>query len=581
MESTLLPARSQWEFRPKQQNLDLVDLAQQLEISPFLADILTRRGLTDLKTIDEFLSPKLARLTNPSLWPNIPDCAQLIVEKLCTNHKMVIWGDYDVDGVTATALCLEILEYHGIRPGFYIPSRTTEGYGLNMAGLERLKAQGFDLLLTVDCGIANVKEIDYAKSLGFTTIVSDHHLPAKELPKADAICNPKVMPKEKTPYQDLAGVGVAFYLMAEVNRLLAQALKTKPYPMDLVLDLVALGTLADLMPLTGENRLLVSGGLKHIKAAKRIGIAALKIVSGTNISAEMKSIEISFKLAPRLNAAGRIEHANSALALLTSKDQNEAIKLAEHLDALNNLRRSEEEKILTAARLAANTELTQSKRTLVLYGENWHPGIIGIVAARIVEEFGKITFVLCKHQDVFKGSGRSMGEVDLYNILTRLSEHLLAFGGHKSAAAITLAPEKFAAFKEAFEEIASQYEFKPKQLTIDGELDLSNAFCAETIDEISLLEPFGQANPEPIFSSPPLIVERHDYLGYEHKNIILTVYEPASGIRMQAKGWRMATSFPPSSLAGKEIRLAYILRLNTFRGIPQPELEIKDILRLN
>ena len=572
---------NQWEFRVNNSELDLASLAKQLEISPFLADILMRRGLTDVRAMDEFLSPKLGRLTPPAKWPNLPECAQLLVDKLLGPGKLVIWGDYDVDGVTATTLCLEIFEYHGFKPRFYIPSRNIEGYGLNQPGLEQLAKEGLNLLLTVDCGIANIQEIDYAKELGFTVIVSDHHLPAQTLPRADAICNPKVMPKDKAPYQDLAGVGVAFYLMAEVNRLLSLKLNHKPYPMDLVLDLVALGTLADLMPLTGENRLLVSGGLKYIKAAKRMGIAALKIVSGSIVAAEMKSIEISFKLAPRLNAAGRIEHANSALALLRAKDFETARKIAEHLDALNNLRRTEEEKILAEARLAASEELPKSKNTLVIYGENWHPGIIGIVAARLVEEFGRITFVLCKHKDVYKGSGRTTGQVDLYGLLAQVSEHLLAYGGHKSAAAITITPEKLEPFRRAFAEVADNCEFKLKKLIIDGELSLSSAFCAETINEIALLEPFGQANPEPIFSSPPLIVEKHEFLGYDRKNILLSVYEQDSGIRMQAKGWRLANIYPPSSLAGKKVRLAYILRLNFFRGIPQPELEIKDILLLD
>ncbi|MBQ7585400.1 MAG: single-stranded-DNA-specific exonuclease RecJ, partial [Desulfovibrionaceae bacterium] len=311
----------------------------------------------------------------------------------------------------------------------------------------------------------------------------------------------------------------------------------------------------------------------------RLGLAALKLIAGTNIAADLKSIEISFKLAPRLNAAGRIEQADSALKLLRAKQQSEARQLAEHLDALNCTRRSEEEKILAEARIEALHQMEHNQASLVLLGEHWHPGIIGIVASRLVEEFGRPAIVLCKHKAVYRGSGRSVGDLDLHELLTKVAGYLLSFGGHKAAAALSLEPCQLENFRQAFDqEVAKVAPKKPiSKILIDGELALPQAFCAETLDEIALLEPFGQGNPEPIFVTPPVWVDRHDYLGYDHKNILLTVRDQDSALRMQAKGWRMANLFPPPSLAGKSIRLAYVLRLNMFRGIPQPELDIKDI----
>ncbi|MBR4742148.1 MAG: single-stranded-DNA-specific exonuclease RecJ, partial [Desulfovibrio sp.] len=532
------------------------------------------------KEMDDFLSPRLVRLTPPKNWPFIPEAAKLLVDAILQGKKLVIWGDYDVDGITSTALCLDVLEYHGFKPYYHLPHRIEEGYGLNIPGIENLAAKGYTVLLTVDCGISNNACIERAKELGMTVIITDHHLPPKEYPAADIICNPKTLPPEQVPFADLAGVGVAFFLMAQVNQLLSHCFRTKPFRMDNVLDLVALGTLADMMPLTGENRLLVAGGLKHIAHAHRLGLAALKMISGANIATEMKSVTVSFKLAPRLNAAGRIENAALALELLRSQDRETAYNLAEQLDILNKRRREEEEQILQEAREQAQSQVEAGRLSLVLYKQNWHAGIIGIVASHIVEEFARPTFILCQGKDCLKGSGRSFGDIDLHDLLTKVAEYLRTYGGHKAAAALTLEEKNLDAFSQAFEQAtrAIVQEKKLKHtLILDGELSLAQAYCAETLNEIALLEPFGQGNPEPIFSSPPLLVERHDYLGFERKHILLRVREIVSGMRMTAKGWRLAKTYQPPLLAGKTLRLAYILRLNTFRGLPQPELEIKDI----
>ncbi|MCR4667526.1 MAG: single-stranded-DNA-specific exonuclease RecJ [Desulfovibrio sp.] len=556
------------------------NVAKQLRISPFLTDILFRRGFEDTEDMDAFLSPRLAKLTPPTKWPNIPETAKLLVSKILEGKKVLVWGDYDVDGITATTLCLDVLEHHGIFAGYHLPARHGEGYGLNIPKIRYFKEKGFEVLLTVDCGISNLDPVAQAKALGFTVIITDHHLAQADQPCADAICNPRIMPKDETPCTELAGVGVAFYLMAEVNRLLSEATGTTPYSMDRTLDLVALGTLADLMPLTGENRLLVAGGLKHIAKAKRPGIAALKVTSRLSITAEMKSTEISFRLVPRLNASGRMDHADTALHLLRTRDYNAAMTLAQELDTLNTSRRSEEERILQEARLQAEEMKKHFNASLVLYGSNWHPGVIGIVASRIVEEFARPTFILCDAGDHLKGSGRTLGDLDLHGMLTEISSCLLSFGGHKAAAALNIKPENLETLRESFEACAERHmRENPQQQTLllDGELNLSSAYCAETLEEIALLEPFGQKNPEPIFASPCLLVERHDYLGYDQRNIILTVWDPTSKIKIQAKGWRMAELFPPPTLLRKKVRIAFILRLNVYRGIATPELEIKDI----
>ena len=567
-----------WIFRDAPQGAPDAAWADELGISTTLLDILWQRGFGSREAMDAFLSARLSTLCPPAHWPGVNEAAVLFVEELVRGKKPVIWGDYDVDGITATTLALDILEVHGIAAGYHIPDRRAEGYGLNVPALERLASEGYGVLLTVDCGIADVEAITRARELGMTVIVTDHHLPPDELPPAHALCNPRLVPAEDCPCPDLAGVGVSFFLMAAINNLLGQRTGRR-YRMDDALDVTALGTLADVMRLTGQNRILVRGGLEKIACARRPGMLALKTVSGLDPLARLTGGQVVFRLAPRINAAGRMGKADIALKLLRSKDCAKAAELAQQLDALNTERKQEEERIWAEAREQALRLMESRPRpALVIYGADWHPGIIGIVASRLLDEFYRPTVILCDDGGSLKGSGRSVREFDLYAGLQHCADLLSGFGGHRQAAGVRLEKERLDAFRDAFESVcAAALGPDPVQpaITLECELDFATAGNQEFLRELDLLQPFGPGNAEPVFASPPLIIRDRLPLGQSGQHIRLKVQDTSSGVTLIAKAWRMAGEFPPEMI-GKRIRIAYTPRIDMYTGIASIDLGIKD-----
>ena len=540
-----------WLFREPPAGSPPRGLARELSISPLLLDILWRRGLDSPEELDAYLSARLPDLVPPSRWPQFPQAAEVISKALLDGKKLAVWGDYDVDGITSSTLVLDVLEAHGLETLWHVPDRRSEGYGLNVPAIEALAAQGCGILLTVDCGISDVAAVARARELG---------------------------PEDDMPCPHLAGVGVAFFLMAAVNAALAPHTGRR-FKMDRVLDLVALGTLADVMRLGGQNRILVRGGLDKLAEAARPGIAALKTVSGSDAAARLNAGQVVFRLAPRINAAGRMGAADTALRLLRSKDHVEALRLARHLDALNTQRREEEERIWAAAREQARRQLEQRQRpALVLYGGDWHPGIVGIVASRIVEEFYRPTIILCDDNNMMKGSGRSIREFDLYAGLQKIAHVLAGFGGHKLAAGVRLEPNQLERFREAFEQVVAD-ELGGQPLTpallLECELDFQQASDSAFLQELELMQPFGAGNAEPVFASPELTVVDRSPLGYSGDHVRLRLKDSASGITLMAKGWNMATAFPPSSV-GSRIRVAYTPRLDYYRGVASIDVGIKD-----
>ena len=545
---------------------DASHLAEKLEISPLLVRLLRLRGVSDAGEMQTFLNPGLKNLAPPEEWPGVEDAARTMAQALTAGKKCAVWGDYDVDGVTSTALMLDFLASRGFDAVHHLPNRMGEGYGLNEEGIEKLAARGVGLLLTVDCGISNIAPIARAKELGMTVVVSDHHLPDETLPPADAICNPRLA---QCPCPDLAGVGVAFFLAAALNKLLPG----DPTDMRRFLDLVALGTLADVVSLHGQNRILTKNGLLLLSQADRPGIAALKEASGFAPGASLEGGHVGFGLAPRINAAGRMGHAQTALDLLLAPDLATATPLAKCLDELNRDRRKLEQTILEEA--LAQAENWPEMAGLVLCDPEWHAGVIGIVASRVAEARNRPTLMLCEESGQLKGSGRSAGDIDLHAALGACSELLLGFGGHRQAAGLRLAGENLDPLRLRFHEaVTSQVgeSFPEPSLSVDGELGFGEVDFT-LLKELELLQPFGPGNPEPVFTSPPLEVRNRRVFGANHA--ALDLRDDEAGITLKGKAWRRADDLPRDTV-GKMMRVAYTPKIDRYNGLASIDLQIKD-----
>lgn len=562
-----------WKFRHQQAPPapeDLEQRAKGLEISPLLARLLWQRGLREPAAMKAFLNPALAGLAPLQDWPGLTEAAAVLAQGLLQGRKLCVWGDYDVDGITATALVLDFLERHGIAAEAHIPGRLSEGYGLNIEGLTQLAEKGVSLLLTVDCGITDTAAVAHAKALGMTVIISDHHLPAEELPPADAIVDPRLLP---CPCPSLAGVGVAFLLMAAVNAVLVEAGRPRVDVREL-LDLVALGTLADVVDLGGQNRILVKNGLLKIAQSSRVGLAALKAACNFSPTAFLGAGQVVFTLAPRINAAGRLGSSKAALELMLTRDRKRAAELAAELSRLNAERREEEERILKEATLQAEEQALAGRVGLVLHSAGWHPGIIGIVASRVVETLHRPCVVLSTVDNFLKGSGRSVPGFDMHQAFFACSDLLLGFGGHKMAAGLSIEPGNLEDFRLRFDALASGGlggEPVAAECLLDGELDFAGTNF-QLLKELEMLQPFGMGNAEPIFVSPPVRVKNmRGRPGF----MLLELEDEINRITLNAKAWRQMADMP-QTLKGKRIRIAFTPRIDRYNGAASIELRIKD-----
>ncbi len=547
-------------------------LAERGGVSPRLAQLLWLRGIDRPESLAEYLSPGLRYLARPALWPGIGQAAEILARGLRSGGKLAIWGDYDADGVTSTALALQVLRHHGYEALWHLPDRREEGYGMNAAGVERLAEKGVSLLLTVDCGISDVAAIARARELGMEVVVTDHHLPPEHLPDATVLCNPKLA---DCPCPSLSGVGVTFFLMAELNARLAEGGRPR-MDMRRTLDLVALGTLADLVELEGQNRILVKNGLLVLAEAGRPGISELKVVCGFAPLASLGAGQVIFSLAPRINAAGRVASAETALELLCAGDCDSAADLARRLDGYNTQRRQEEERITEEAVLQAEASLNEP--ALVIAGKDWNQGVIGIVASRLVEKYHKPTLVLCADGETLKGSGRSISGFDLHDGLARCAGELESFGGHRMAAGVRVRPERLDAFRAHFFEVVRDVlgpDPVPAVQLIDGELDFREASNFVFLKELEMMQPFGVGNPEPVFQSPPLLVRRRRLFGQQKNHVLLELTDESCNITLQAKAWRQAQQFP-ADMEGRRIRLAYSPGIDMYNGAASVDVRIRD-----
>lgn len=576
------PTLPQWQFRENVPGtgstplteLNLEDLAEELGISVLLASILHARGLRSRAAMDTFLSPGLKHLHPLENWPGLEDAARLLAETAQRGEVIAVWGDYDVDGITATALIKEFFSRRGYRILHHLPNRLHEGYGMNVAGVERLADRNVRCLITVDCGVADIDAIQRARDLGMTVIVTDHHIPGETLPPAHAILNPRM---GTWPCCDLAGVGVAFFLAAALNRVLPGP----PLDIRTFLDLVALGTVADVVNLSEQNRILVKNGLLLLKEGTRPGVMALKKICKLDPDGVVAAGTIGFGLAPRINAAGRLGSPDLALDLLLAESEAEAGPLAQDLEKMNVERRKLEQQTLEEALLQAGTMPDCSG--LVLYSPKWHPGVIGIVASRIVDSFHRPCLLLARdpETDLLKGSGRSIPEFDLHAGLQECRHLLIRFGGHRLAAGASLAEEHLPALRTAFSRaVADQLgsSMPRPSIRLDGRLGFQE-IDLPLIRELELLEPVGPGNPRPVFLSPPVRVMRQKFLS-RGKHLDLVLRDEQSGTILRGVLWREGEAWQDSFLEGSVLRVAFTPKQSAYQGLTRIELTLRAILEV-
>jgi single-stranded-DNA-specific exonuclease len=488
-------------------------------------------------------------------------------------EKVCVYGDYDVDGVTAVALLIDFFRVIGLDNTFYyIPRRLEEGYGLSAEGVANVAAQEARIILTVDCGINSVAEAKLCSYLGIDLIITDHHMPGEIIPPAFAVINP-LEPGSPFPFKYLAGVGVAYNLMIALRARLREegyfAGRDEPN-LRAYLDLVALGTVADIVPLVDENRIFVKYGLREMTTSRRIGVQALKEVSGVN--GEVSCGAVGFRLAPRLNAAGRLEDAALGVELLLCGDRQRAKAMAAELDASNSERQALEQAILRdALAMVKNTPLLSQRRSIVLASEEWHPGVIGIVASRIVDLFHRPTILIALQDGNGRGSGRSIPSFHLHDALNACSEHLLKFGGHKYAAGLSIEESTLTAFIESFDEMASGLlspdDLIP-ELMIDAVLQ-PEEISYELAEAIGALAPFGMGNPEPVFMLEKARVADCRVIKERHLKLRLTAGEQ----NLDAIGFNLAEGRD----LPEDVTLAFSLRINDGNGRKSVQLRVKDI----
>jgi single-stranded-DNA-specific exonuclease RecJ len=483
-------------------------LAAELKISPFLARLLVVRDISDPEAARSFLEPKLTQLDKPEKLGETSKAAEIILETVDRGEKILIHGDYDVDGLTSLALLTTAIAKIGGRVFPFVPNRFLHGYGVFEGVIDEAAKRDYRLLITVDCGITSFAELSLAKERSLKVIVTDHHQPQNKFPRVDAIVHPSY-PDYKKPATPLAGVGVAFKLA----QAFLEARNFSDYALKL-LDLVALGTIADIAPLIGENRVMAVAGLELINSKPRPGIEALKQVSGL-AGKKITSGSLAYLLAPRINAAGRLSSAKKSLELLLTTNITGAMKIAQELDEENYHRQQIEQKMLGEAQAIIEEQKLYQKKAIVIAKNDWHQGVLGIVASRLVEIYCRPAILLCQVDDLLKGSGRSVSAFDLYQALQSTSKSLLKFGGHKAAVGLSLAPENLADFTNQFLDYAEKnigLEKTSDQLRVDCQIDLKN-ITPQLIQELEKLAPYGFGNPKPIFVSKSVYLEPQARLG--------------------------------------------------------------------
>jgi len=566
-----------WSVAPSQPLL-AGQLASGLKTSPLLAQCLLNRGLSEPEAIVNFLQPRLKQLADPFLLPNMGMAVERLFRAREQGERLVIFGDYDVDGVTSTALLLEVMCSLGWSVDFYLPHRMDEGYGLSQDGVENcLKKFPVTLLLAVDCGSTAVETIGWLKQRGVDVIVLDHHQVATPAPEATALVNPQIStpnPQPSTPFTELCSAGLAFKLAhalvkrgREINLPGAADFDLRP-----LLDLVALGTIADIVPLLRENRILVTAGLERLNRTQRPGLVVLKKVAQSPET--IGTYEVGFQLAPRLNAAGRLETAEDALQLLLARDLAEAEPLARNLDTRNRERQKIERSIADEVIGAVKARFNPQTDFVIVEGKLlWHIGVVGIVASRVLQQFYRPTFIVGGDGEEWRGSGRSIEGFDLAAALRECGDLLVRYGGHAMAAGLTIRPENLDAFRVRLNELARR-ALKPEQLQpalrLDAEIPLGE-LTVERLTELNRLRPFGQGNIALHFAARNVAHQRPlQRIGAERKHVKMWLTDGAA--THEAVWWGGGQE----SLPVGRFDLAFTPQINEFNGRRIVQLKLLD-----
>jgi len=580
-----------WEYPNELDSRLIEDLRNQTGLPETVVRLLATRNVATKEEIELFLYPERASFHEPFLLKDMDKAVSRVTEALVNREKIEIWGDYDVDGITSTAmLYLFFLKWLGLKVEYVIPNRESDGYGLSKAGIKTAYENGITLIITVDCGITSVNEVEYAKSLGVDVIITDHHEPDKELPDAYAIVDPK-RTDCTYPYKHLAGVGVAFKLIQGV-------LIKNDMPLKIIsefIDIATIGTAADIVPLIGENRKIVSEGLKHLENCKNVGISAL-LKKLNFFQKKIKVSNILFGIAPRLNAVGRMGDANRAVKLLLSNDPVEAAQIVEELETENKRRREfDTDTLAEAIKIIEDQDHYDpvKDKAIVVSNDNWHVGVIGIVASRLVEKYYRPSVVISINNGVGKGSCRSIPGVNIYDVLTECYKlNLLEqenFGGHDYAAGFEIDSKNIPAFKSKFNEIIkTNIPLKDfdQLLKIDLKIDFED-INSELIEKLNMFEPFGTSNEQPVFASDNIEVSGEIKIvgnksdGYYKKQKVkenhLKMKLKQNDKIFEAIGFNMADKYDLINETRTNFKIAYYIEENVWNGSSYIQLKLQDI----
>lgn len=563
-----------WTLKPKPDLSKIETLQQALQVDPIVATVLIERGIKTFDEAKKFFRPSLKDLHNPFLMKDMDKAVARIEEAIANQENILVYGDYDVDGTTSVALMASYLKAKYPLVYTYIPNRYDEGYGISYKGINFALENNFTLIIALDCGVKAVEKVAYAKAQGIDFIICDHHRPGNEVPNAVAVLDPK-QNDCNYPYKELCGCGVGFKLI--------QALASKDgktvEDLAVYLDLVATAIGADIVPINGENRVLAYFGLQVINSSPRPGIKAiLEQVHKT----ELTITDVVFIVAPRINAAGRMKHGNYAVTLLVETDYGKALQYAQEIDDFNSDRRQEDKRITQEALNQIIENKEEHNLTTVVYQEDWHKGVIGIVASRLTETYYRPTLVFTKSGDKLAASARSVRDFDIYNVLEACSEHIEQFGGHKYAAGLTLKEENYQAFKQAFEDEVSKTIDRSlliPEIKIDAQIDLKD-ITPKFYRIIKQFAPFGPENMTPVFMTDNLQDTGYGKcVGEDKTHLRITVTQPQSN-SLVAIGFGMGDKYDLIS-DKKPFKAVYSIDENEWQGHVSLQLKLRDIKGIN